>query len=112
MVADSAARRLSKSPFRWQNYQAFHAEVDAEEAAFAGFGADAAGNEKLIHVGAAKGDVTGRDVAAVILANQLAAGIEDLDLLHAVVGDVEIAGRVQAHPIRLILEQRATLLYR
>src|SRR5262245_24101499 len=87
-----------------QNAEALDAEVDAEEAAFACFGADAAGDEELVHVRAAKGDVAGGDISAVVLADELAARIEDLNLLHAIVGDVEIAGRVEAHAVGLVVD--------
>src|SRR4051812_20798918 len=58
----------------------------------------------MIHLWAAERDVAGRDVAAVVLADELPAWSEHLHLFHAVMGDVEIAGRVEAHAVGLIVD--------
>jgi hypothetical protein len=81
-----------------QDHEAFDAEIDTEEAAFAGFRADAAGDEELIHIGPAERHVARGDVAAVVLTNQLAGRIEHLNLLHTVMGDVQVAGGVGRMP--------------
>ena len=83
------------------------AQVDAEQASFARFLADAAGDEELVVLGAAEGDIAGGDIAAVVLADELSARIEHLHLLHSVMGDVQIARRVEADAVGLALQMVA-----
>src|SRR5262245_34743581 len=83
--------------------QPLHVQVDPKQAAFACFRPDAAGDEQLIVLWAAEGHVAGRRVAAVVLADQLSRRIEHLHLLHAVVGDIQIARRIEAHAVRLVV---------
>src|SRR3954447_1279802 len=61
-----------------ENYEALDAQIDSKQAPFASFGADATGDKELIHFGTAEGDVAGRDVAAVVLADQLTVWVEHL----------------------------------
>src|SRR5687767_10278901 len=91
------------SPLGRQDDQTFNAEINPKQTTFTGFRPDAARDEKLIHRWTAKGDVAGGYVAAAILTNQLAVWIKHLHLSHAVVSNIQVAGRIQTHAVRLII---------
>src|SRR5262245_35764099 len=92
------------SPARRKNQQALDAQIDPKQAAFASFRSDPSGDEKLVHLWPTERDIARRHIAAVVLPNQLAVAIEYLHLLHAVMRDVQIADRVEAHAVRLIID--------
>src|SRR5688572_7047841 len=75
-----------------EDLQACYAEVDLENtSARLLLGFQAASDEQLVALGAAERHVARGQVAAVVAANDLTLRIEDLHLLHAVVGHVEVA---------------------
>src|SRR5437762_3570461 len=76
----------TRLPARWKNDEPFDAQIDAEQAAFSRLRPQAAGDEELVHFGATEGDVARRDVAAVVLTDQPAARIAEIE---ATIGCVE-----------------------
>src|SRR5579872_691166 len=87
-----------------ENYKSFDFEVNSKEAAWtAVFGFETAGDEELVPVRTAKGHVAGRAVPAVVAGQQFALRAQHLHFFHAVMHHIEVAGRIQAHSVGLVV---------
>src|SRR5262245_55546403 len=72
-------------------------QLEAKEGAAALFVAEGAGDVEMAHARPGEAHIARGEIAAGIAADDLAGLVENLHLLHAVVGHVEVAVRVEAH---------------